>query len=191
MSARSWLLAAWVLGACSPTPDARPASGVAGPLSPASASPTPAGAAPRRACSHKGYAAPAEAKPAISVAARGTLLDVTFENHGTEPVCMLTHVATTGEHFDWITVEVGGGPGPTRSLTFVDDRRESSPVSFEIAPGGRLTKTIDLGAWAKRRMNGSRALASGGYTVSLTYDSSRETTAWPGTLHATTTMRVP
>lgn len=190
MSARHWILGVWLLGACSPTPDARPIAAVAGPTTGASASPTPAGATPRRACSHKGYVAPAEAKPAITVAARGMLLDVTFENRGTAAVCVLTHVATNGEHFDWITVEVGGGPGPTRNLTFVDDRRESSPVSFELAPGDKLTKTIDMGAWAKRRMNGSRALASGGYTVLLTYDSSHETMAWAGTLHATTTIRV-
>lgn len=189
MSARAFLLGAFLLG-CSPAKDSRPVASVAGPGTGASASPSPAAAA-RRGCAQKGYVAPAGAAPAITLATRGALLDVTFDNRGAAPICLLTHVATNGEHFDWITVEVGGGPGPTRSLTFVDDRREAASVSFELAPGGKLTKTIDLGAWAKRRMNGSRALASGGYTVSLTYDSSRETTAWPGTLHATTTMRVP
>ena len=64
-------------------------------------------------------------------------------------------------------------------------------MSFELEPGVRVTKTIDLGAWAKRRMNGVRALAPGGYSVSLSYDSSRESTAWAGMLHASTTIRVP
>jgi hypothetical protein len=144
----------------------------------------------RRGCDHKGYVAPAGAKPALFVSARGALLDVSWVNQGTAPVCLLTHVQAIGEHFDWLRVVVDGGPAPTRNLTFVDDRNHSVRVSYELGPGARLTKTIDAGEWAKRRLNGGLAIVPGGYNAIVTYDSSHETTAWAGTLRATTTFVV-
>lgn len=142
-------------------------------------------------CERAGYVAATGAKPTLGLAAHGTQLDVTWTNEGTTPVCVLTHVATNGEHFDWITIVIGGGPGPIRNLTFVDDREHAARVSYELAPGATLTRTIDLDAWARRRVNGGRALAHGGYTVDVLYDSSRETGAWAGTLRASVTVRVP
>ncbi|CAN5437112.1 hypothetical protein BH09MYX1_BH09MYX1_16040 [soil metagenome] len=144
----------------------------------------------RRGCHHKGYATPSGAKPAITVAMRGTMLDVTLDNRGTAPVCLYASVAANGEHFDWMTVVIDGGPGPRRNLTFVDDRNRSAPISYELGPGSSLTKKIDLDAWARRRINGGRPLAPGGYTVSLDYSSVHETWAWAGNLHATTTILI-
>ncbi len=135
--------------------------------------------------------APPGAQPTLSAVAHGTKLDVTYANTGTAPICLYAWVATNGEHFDWITIDVGGGAAATRSLTFVDDRDKSGPVSVEIEPGAHYTKTIDLDAWARRRVNGGRALTPGVYNVSVTYDSRRESWVFSGVLHATTRIMIP
>lgn len=139
----------------------------------------------------KGYVAPSGAKLVLTATAVGSVVGITFENRGTAPVCLYTHVATDGEHFDWLHADVtpatGGAPRP---LEFVDARDKSAPVSVELGPGDRITKNVDFAAWAKRAPNGSKALASGTWTANLSWDSTRESWAWAGTLHATTTFVV-
>lgn len=142
-------------------------------------------------CERRGYVAPAGAKPTIRAVSQGALVNVTFVNEGTEPVCLLAHVESQGAQFDWITASLSGGPGPTRNLIFVDDRDKSARYSVELGPNGRYTETIDLGAWAKRRVNGGRALTAGGWVVTLDYVTSHETTAWSGVLRTTTNVVIP
>ncbi len=178
-----------------PTQTSATATGVAAPSATSTGAPTlvidgPTSGAVRRGCERKGYVAPAGAKPALFASTRGTALDVSWVNQGTEPVCLLVFVQATGEHFDWIRVVLDGGPAPARNLTFVDDRNRSARVSYELGPGARLTKTIDLGEWARRRLNGGLAIAPGGYNANVTYDSAHETTAWAGTLRVTATVTV-
>lgn len=203
-----WTLALFVLGACArerPTtaPEVPPASVSAPPpaassvevaapsaTQTASATPTVRGTV-RPGCERRGYVAPAGAKLTMRAVSQGALVNVTFVNEGTEPVCLLTHVEAGGAQFDWIRVTLSGGPGPSRNLTFVDDRDKSAHYSVELGPAGRHTETIDLGAWAARRVNGGRPLAAGGYVVDIQYDSSRETWAWSGTLHTTANVVIP
>ncbi len=199
MSWRRAALLALALVACSKTGEA-PASSSAtlpepAPSAAASASasasttatalPSAAPAPLHYGCDAKGYVAPAGAKPVMTVAALGAVLSFTLENRGTAPVCVFTHVATDGEHFDWLGVELTGG-GPARSLHFVDDRDKSAPVSVLLAPGERVTKSVDLVAWAKRKVNGGAPIPPGAWTAAVTYDTTRETWVWSGKLTATT-----
>lgn len=140
--------------------------------------------APGAPCAAKGYHAPAGALPKLSLATRGSLLDVTYENAGTAPVCLYTHVATHEEHFDWLTVELIDAGGHVRSLGFSDMRDKSAPVSVELAPGQRVTKTVDVAAWAARGINGKKPLAAGTYQLTAAYDSGREDWVWSGKLTA-------
>jgi hypothetical protein len=119
----------------------------------------------------------------------GTVLDLTYMNPGTSPVCLFTHVATNGEHFDWLSVELVG-VGAARRLSFIDARDKSAQVSVELAPGATFTKHVDLAAWALSPTNGAKPLATGTWTANVTYDSSHETWAWPGVLRATATVVV-
>lgn len=136
------------------------------------------------------YHAPAGARPRLSVATRGALLDVTFENAGTAPVYIYTHMNADWEQYDWITVELTDAAGHVREMHFTDVRDKSAPESVELAPGKRVTKTLDLAAWATHAGNGKRPLGAGSYKVSVSYDSSRETYAWAGKLSATTVMLI-
>ncbi len=61
---------------------------------------------------------------------------------------------------------------------------------FDPSYPANFTKNVDFAAWAKRAPNGSKALAAGTWTANLSWDSTRESWAWAGTLHATTTFVV-
>ena len=189
------IFAVVLLAACARAPESQPttatvtATASATVTASATATVTASATGPKTGCATKAYSAPAGAKPSLSVVARGAVLDVTWENVGTAPVCIYPWVATHEEQFDWVSVELTGVGAP-RTLVFTDDRDKSAPVSIGLSPGEKLTKTIDLAGWAARRPNGTNPLVPGTYSASVTYDSTRETWVWAGSLHATTTVVV-
>jgi hypothetical protein len=149
-----------------------------------------ASSTPGASSATQGYRAPAGALPKLSVATRGVLLDVTYENAGTAPVAIYTHVATHEEQNDWLTVELTDAGGRARTVGFTDARDKSVPVSVELASGQRVTKTLDVAAWAARAVNGGKPLAAGTYELSAVYDSSKEDRVWAGKLTARTVLVV-
>lgn len=178
-----------LLAACTPSPPPTASAAASSPVAvapppppppPAAASSVTAGAS----CATKSYRAAAGALPKLAVATRGSLLDVTYENAGTAPVCLYTHIATHEEQLDWLTVELTDATGHTRTLAFTDSRDKSAPVSVELAPGQRVTVALDVADWAARRVNGGKPLAAGTYQLSADYDSSKESRVWGGKLSA-------
>ena len=177
-----------LLAACAPVPqepETPVSSAVTSASTPPAASTPPIAPAPTNA-----YHAPAGALPRLSVATRGTLLDVTFENAGTAPVYLYTHMNADTDQYDWITVELTDATAHVRELHFTAARDKSAPQNVELAPGQRVTETIDLAAWAARPGNGKKPIGPGTYKVAVFYDSSRETYAWAGKLSASTVLVV-
>lgn len=156
------------LVACTPSPP-EPETPVSSTVASEVATP-PASTAPSAPTPTNPYHAPAGALPMLSVATRGALLDVTFANAGTSAVYIYTHVNADWEQYDWLTVELTDATGHVRELHFTDARAKSAPESVELAPGKRVTKTLDLAAWATHPGNGKKALGVGSYKVSVSYD---------------------
>jgi hypothetical protein len=180
-----------LLGACTPSPaSSSPPSPPPSPSATVAAPVAAASSAPAAPSATKGQRAPAGAVPKLSVATRGALLDVIYENSGTAPVSIYTHIATHEEQVDWLTVELTDAAGHARTIGFTDARDKSAPVSVELAPGQRVTVTLDVVAWAARGVNGGKPLAAGTYQLSAVYDSSREDRAWSGKLAARTVLVV-
>jgi len=114
-------------------------------------------------------ASPAIASPlALTAASHGSALDLSFENHAGTKLTLETHVRAGIDHYDWLTVELTANK-VHRTLHFIETRTRASPVSETIAPGGVLTKSIDLAFWAVREGNGG-PLAPGTYEVDVRWD---------------------
>lgn len=115
--------------------------------------------------------------------ARKSAAVLTLRNCGTTPITVLSHVDAGERHYDWFTIELERA-GETRVLRLYDDRNESARVTAELAPGDGLEHVIDVGAWARRAVNGGRPLAAGTYRLSATYEVTEPDAPWRGTLRS-------
>jgi hypothetical protein len=57
----------------------------------------------------------------------------------------------------------------TRDIAIADDRDKSIPIVQTLAPGASVTHTVDLQAWASRKINGATRIPPGLYQVSVAY----------------------
>lgn len=122
----------------------------------------------------------------LEVKAKGPVLEVGLHNVGREPVRVYTHVATHEWQSDWLEIQYQDGDTyhhVSRPIRFVDDRDKSAPVVRTLAPGETDWQTVDVGAWARRKVNGGQPLpAKGSLSATAIYDTSKETGVWSGRL---------
>jgi hypothetical protein len=113
----------------------------------------------------------------FSVAARGTLLDLTFDNPTTRELDVPVRVRADDIHHDPLTVTLVRDD-EVRDVRFVRAREKAAPEHVTLAPGARHVETIDLAAWAG-------PLGPGAYQVIARWD------AAPVHVVASTLMSVP
>jgi hypothetical protein len=107
---------------------------------------------------------------------------VVLKNVSESPLAVLSHIATHETQLDWyrfrleyLAPDEKGRCDPaharraTRDIGIVDDRDKSIPIVRTLAPGGSITHTVDLQAWANRRINGATRIPPGLYQVSVVY----------------------
>lgn len=111
----------------------------------------------------------ADAPLTFTAATHGSTLDVTFKNTSTAPVTFTTHVRAGNIHHDDLKVTLTSPTG-SRSLTFWESREKSAPIDETIKPGGSLTRSVDLAAWAIRGENTGGPLAAGTYEVAVAWE---------------------
>lgn len=109
---------------------------------------------------------------ALTVASRGSALELTFENTSPAPVTFTTHVKAGLDHYDDLTVTLTGAKG-TRKLRFWESRTKAIPIDETIKPGATLTRRVDLVMWSIRGENTGGPLAAGAYDVAVTWDMSK------------------
>jgi hypothetical protein len=117
----------------------------------------------------------------LHIAARNSSAVLTLHNGGLDQLRVLSHVDATDRHYDCFTISLARA-GQTRLLRFHDDRNESARVVVDLAPGQAIEHTIDIVAWAKRKVNGAQPLAPGTYRMSATYQVSEAGPLWNGKL---------
>ncbi len=117
----------------------------------------------------------------LRIGARGSSAIVTLYNGGRDALKVLSHVDANDRHYDWFTIVLEGA-SETRALHFADERDESNRVIVDLAPGEDLEHVIDVVAWARRKANGARPLASGTYRMWATYEVSDPAPVWNGKL---------
>ncbi len=105
----------------------------------------------------------------LSIATRGSNLELTFKNIGKTPVTMTTHVRAGNDHYDWLNVELKGKTG-RRTLELVESRTKAIPVDETIAAGGSLTRKVDLVWWSIRGSNTGGPIEPGTYEVLATWN---------------------
>jgi hypothetical protein len=116
---------------------------------------------------------------------RGACAIVTLYNAGPDLLKAFSYVDAGERHYDPFTI-VLTGLIESRTLHFYDDRNESALVIVDLEPSQTCEQVLELDAWAKRKANGSRPLASGDYTMFATYHVSMAGPVWNGTLHSPT-----
>jgi hypothetical protein len=119
----------------------------------------------------------------LDVAARDGLAVLTLRNDGPGPLRVAHYVDAGERHYDWYTVELAG-VADSRTLRFTDDRNESAWVIDELGPGRSIEDAVDLSAWALRKANGARPLASGEYRMRAVYEVTTPAHVWTGRLEA-------
>jgi hypothetical protein len=95
---------------------------------------------------------------------------------------VLSHIKTHETQLDWyrfrleyLAPDDKGRCDPaharraTRDIEIVDDRDKSIPIIRTLAPGGSISHTVDLQAWASRTTNGATRIPPGLYQVSVVY----------------------
>jgi len=127
----------------------------------------------------------------MKAVATGSRLSVTWTNTGQAPLRVATHVFAGEKHFDWLTVTLTSDSAGPRTLVFRADRDESGAVFVDLAPGAEAAETIDLAAWALRKVNREQALAPGHFQGRVVYDTGTETRGWQGRLEAPFVIDVP
>jgi hypothetical protein len=121
-----------------------------------------------------------------------------LKNRSKKPVKVLSHIKTHELHYDWHRVKVTY-PTPsregckgryaarrTRWLTLSDERDKSYPVYRTLQPGKALSHRLDLGAWARRKVNRGFVMGGGFYKLQVEYRVSGKQTddVWTGTLRS-------
>jgi hypothetical protein len=107
---------------------------------------------------------------------------VILKNVSDAPIAVLSHIATHETHLDWYRFQLAylapDGKGrcdpkharhATRDIAIADARDKSIPIVQTLAPGASVTHTVDLQAWANRRINGATRIPPGAYQVSVAY----------------------
>jgi hypothetical protein len=107
---------------------------------------------------------------------------VVLRNVSEGPLAVLSHIETHETQLDWYRFRLEylepDGKGrcdpaharrASRDIGIVDDRDKSIPIVRTLAPGGSITHTVDLQAWAARRINGAARIPPGLYQVSVLY----------------------
>ncbi len=144
--------------------------------------------------------------PATSPSADHVHVTVTIENVSKRPISLFTHVATHETQYDWLRFRLGvwaassdvdaprlPGWKPCSAhwpaawqwtdINLTDARDRSARITRVLQPGEKLTQDIDLSDWAKRMINGTRALTAGDFRLEAIY-SNKERGQWVGTLRS-------
>jgi hypothetical protein len=108
-----------------------------------------------------------------------------------------SHVEAGERHYDPFLVELvwpTAGPGgcaagaavrKSRTIGLWDERDKSAPVMVTLGPGKSFSHTVDLDAWARRKVNGSVPIGPGWYKVRVVYDGTTGGSgAWSGKVRA-------
>ena len=115
---------------------------------------------------------------AVELLARqvGTTAEVELglHNTGATPVCVATRVLAGEAQSDWLTLTID-----KRVLALTGPRHAAVRVTSLLAPGATSWTRFDLDHWATR--SGGKRLPRTGLWIEAAYDSTHETTVWPGT----------
>lgn len=130
--------------------------------------------------------ASADAPLALTVAGRGSSLELTFKNTSSVPVTFTTHVKAGLDHHDDLTVTVTGTK-VTRTMTFSERRTKAIPIDETLKPGATLTRSVDLVLWSIHGENAGGPLAAGAYDIAVVWDSKKPKQK----LTATTKLVIP
>jgi hypothetical protein len=107
---------------------------------------------------------------------------VALKNVSESPIAVLSHIETHETHLDWYRFRLAylapdskgrcdakHARRATRDIAIADDRDKSIPIVRTVAPGATVAHTVDLQAWASRRINGGTRIPPGLYQISVTY----------------------
>lgn len=117
-------------------------------------------------------------------------VDVSLHNVGKKPLKVRSHIEAGERHYDPFTITLEwptlDGKSCTKrnrvELSLLDNRDESAAIDATLQPGGSITHTIDVPAWAKKPFNGTHILGGGLYKINVRYRFTGDKTIWNGTL---------
>ena len=106
------------------------------------------------------------------------VVEIGLHNTTAASICVAARVDAGFPQSDWLAIQLGALP----AMHFVATRHAAVVVTAELPPGATAWSRWDLNEWATRL--GMSPFAPGRYSATATYDSTSETTAFSGTLHA-------